>query len=117
MFLSKKTGNQFKRMPYKIGPKGFCKYFNDEDYFVQDLRKVSNYPPVGTCPWPKGKYTIDDYSVRFLHFDFISFHINLIIHIKLNITSFPPVLGTGKINHFNIHPFYYELLIFMLFSR
>ena len=65
--LLQKAGNQYKRTPYKILLK-YCKFFDDEKYFVQDVRKLSNFPPKETCPWPKGKYTIDGYEVRFQHF-------------------------------------------------
>ena len=53
----------------------FCQYCDNEIYFVQDIRKVSNFPPRLTCPWPKGIYRIDGYSV--------------------NVNKIPPVVSSG----------------------
>ena len=50
-YLSKKAGNEFRRMPYKLGPSKFCEYMDNEKMFIPEARKVSNYPPIGTCPW------------------------------------------------------------------
>ena len=94
-FLSHKTGNQYKRMPYKIGPYKFCKFFDKEEYFMKNIRIVSDVPAKGTCPWPKGKYTVDGYAVRFQKKYFILLDINVLFVYKLNITSFPPVLSSG----------------------
>ena len=51
-------------MPYKIGPYKYCEYVDDDKYFFEDFRQHSDYPPKGTCPWPKKKYMIRDYVVR-----------------------------------------------------
>ena len=42
----------YQKTVYKLGPKDFCKYFNDDKYFYPDLLKVSDLPVIGTCPWP-----------------------------------------------------------------
>lgn len=62
----KKSGNEYKRMPYKIGPFKFCKYFDNEKFFIEELREKSDFPAKGICPWPKKKYTIHGYEVRIL---------------------------------------------------
>ena len=63
-YFLKKTGDGYQRMPYKIGPFPFCQYLDDDKYFIEGLRKYSNFPPKGTCPWPKMKYLITNYEVR-----------------------------------------------------
>ena len=73
-YFLKKTGNKYKRLPYKIGPYKYCEYFDEEMYFIEDLRKKSDFPAKGTCPWPKKKYTINNYEVRTN-----SSHFNLIL--------------------------------------
>ncbi|CAO1302605.1 unnamed protein product [Diamesa hyperborea] len=74
-YFLKKTGDAYKRMPYKIGPNPFCQYFDNDKYFVEALRKKTNFPPKGTCPWPKNVYTFDKYEV--------------------NLNTIPPVAASG----------------------
>lgn len=64
-YIFKKAGNQYKKLAYKIGPYNFCQCFDEEKFFVEGMREKSNFPPKGTCPWPKQVYEIDDYIVRF----------------------------------------------------
>ncbi|CAO1331281.1 unnamed protein product [Diamesa serratosioi] len=77
-YFYKKTANQYRRLAYKIGPFNFCQYFDEDKIFVQDFRKVTNIPPIGTCPWPKGKFTVDGYLVK--------------------LDNIPPVVSTGRLH-------------------
>ncbi|CAO1318803.1 unnamed protein product [Diamesa serratosioi] len=52
-YVFKNTGNSNKKMTYKVGPLPFCKFFDEEKFVINDLRKASNIPAKGTCPWPK----------------------------------------------------------------
>ena len=50
-FLYKFEGNEFRRTPFKIiGP--ICDLYNEDELFVEDFIKASNFPPRGTCPIP-----------------------------------------------------------------
>ena len=48
-----KSGNMYKIMPYKMED-NFCDGINSETYFYPELKKVTNFPEIGTCPWPAG---------------------------------------------------------------
>ncbi|CAO1318780.1 unnamed protein product [Diamesa serratosioi] len=61
--LNMKTGNEYRRLPYKIGPKPFCTFFDDGDMFMPEARKISNLPEKGVCPWVKNVYRIHDYKL------------------------------------------------------
>ena len=50
--LYKKQGNEYKKTPYKIGPKKFCDFLRDEKMFYPDIQASSDFPSVETCPWP-----------------------------------------------------------------
>lgn len=50
--MYKKVGMEYQKTVYKLGPKQFCKYFNDDKFFYPDMVVVSDFPPQGTCPWP-----------------------------------------------------------------
>ncbi|KXJ69246.1 hypothetical protein RP20_CCG028117 [Aedes albopictus] len=39
-----------------------CELLNKNRSVLPKIRKVSNFPPAGTCPFPKGRYTIDNYK-------------------------------------------------------
>ncbi|XP_062561737.1 uncharacterized protein LOC134225570 [Armigeres subalbatus] len=41
----------------------FCEYLDTEDMFIPPLRKVSNFPNRGTCPFPKLDVTIKDFQL------------------------------------------------------
>ncbi|CAO1364467.1 unnamed protein product [Diamesa tonsa] len=72
----KKSGNEFKKLPYKVGPLPFCKYMDEEKFFVDTLRATSDIPARGTCPWPKKRYTVNNFF--------------------LNLDNIPPVFSTGE---------------------
>lgn len=40
-------------MPYKVENQ-FCDALNSDEYFYPELHKVTNFPEIGTCPWPAG---------------------------------------------------------------
>ena len=53
----KKAGNDFKLMPYKLGPKAFCDLIKNEKMIYPEVLPVTNFPQ-NTCPWPKGNYHV-----------------------------------------------------------
>lgn len=57
----KKAGNDYKLMPFKIGPTKFCDFIQSEKMLYPELLLVSDFPPLDTCPWPAGTYTINGY--------------------------------------------------------
>lgn len=54
----KKAGNDYKLLPYKVGPKNFCEFLEAEKMFYPEFQAATDLPGVGVCPWPAGKYTI-----------------------------------------------------------
>ncbi|CAO1407950.1 unnamed protein product [Diamesa serratosioi] len=62
--LFKKQGNEYKKTPYKIGPKKFCDFLRDEKMFYPDIRAVSDFPSPETCPWPSNIYHLFGYSAQ-----------------------------------------------------
>ena len=54
----KKAGNDYKLLPYKVGPTNFCKFLDDEKMFYPDLQTVTDLPDIGVCPWPVKTYHI-----------------------------------------------------------
>lgn len=53
-YAYKKSGQMYKIMPYKMENK-FCDLINSDEYFYPELQKITNFPDIGTCPWPAGK--------------------------------------------------------------
>ncbi|XP_062554887.1 uncharacterized protein LOC134219980 isoform X4 [Armigeres subalbatus] len=49
--------------PMFSGNIGFCESINGDGVVLTKLRQVSNLPPKGTCPYPKGKYYVDKYQL------------------------------------------------------
>ncbi|XP_020800710.1 uncharacterized protein LOC110178035 [Drosophila serrata] len=44
--------------------KPFCQFINEDKDTYPYLQKVSNMPEQGNCPFPKGKYKIDNYEME-----------------------------------------------------
>ncbi|XP_064555917.1 uncharacterized protein CheA7a [Drosophila montana] len=44
--------------------KPFCQFVNEDVDTYPHLQKKSNMPEQGDCPFPKGKYTIDNYELE-----------------------------------------------------
>lgn len=42
----------------------FCDIYNSDLAFVKTAIKASNLPPQGTCPMPKGNYTIYGFELQ-----------------------------------------------------
>ena len=58
-FLYKKAGNDYKRLPYKIGPKNFCEFIKTEKLVYPSIKPVSDFPNDDTtCPWPAKTYHV-----------------------------------------------------------
>lgn len=53
------TGRYQKIMEQKLT---FCDFVNKDTLIVPKIREVSNIPEPGTCPLPKGRFTINDYK-------------------------------------------------------
>ena len=51
--LYQKSGVEYKKLPYKIGPKKFCQFFREEKTVYPDLQKHTDLPTIDNCPWPK----------------------------------------------------------------
>ena len=58
----KKTGNDYKLLPYKVGPTNFCEFFRNEKMIYPDIKVVTDFPEYSTCPWPAGIYHIYGFS-------------------------------------------------------
>ncbi|XP_058817800.1 uncharacterized protein LOC131681106 [Topomyia yanbarensis] len=46
----------------------FCEFYTLDARTLEALRNVSNFPPKGTCPFPKGRYHIEGFGVNEHHF-------------------------------------------------
>lgn len=57
----KKTGNEYKLMPFSYGPKSFCVFTAEEKIFYPDIIKFTNFPPIPSCDFPVGVYTVTNY--------------------------------------------------------
>lgn len=69
-------GNQYKLLPYKVGPSTICEVLKDEKIFYPDILAHSeNFPPAGSCDFKKGTYYIKNWHP--------------------NLSNVPPVFETG----------------------
>ncbi|XP_055539158.1 uncharacterized protein LOC129726468 [Wyeomyia smithii] len=50
--------------PFVSGKTNFCDFYNMDDKIINAIRAASTMPPRGTCPFPKGKYTISGYQLH-----------------------------------------------------
>ncbi|CAD7087196.1 unnamed protein product [Hermetia illucens] len=64
LYVKSPRSKQFSTTPmyYKAGP--ICEFIKDDKEFYADAVKVSNLPAPGTCPFPKGTYTINNYLMN-----------------------------------------------------
>nr|AOQ09420.1 CheA7a-RA [synthetic construct] len=44
--------------------KPFCQFIKEDEDSYPSIQKASNLPDQDTCPFPKGKYTIDNYELE-----------------------------------------------------
>ncbi|XP_039433811.1 uncharacterized protein LOC120416193 [Culex pipiens pallens] len=51
------------KKPMISGEKGYCQVLEGDSGVMHRLRELSNLPPPGTCPFPRGKYTINNYEL------------------------------------------------------
>ena len=49
----KKQGNEYKKTPYKVGPKKFCDFLREETMFYPEIMPTTDFPSIETCPWSK----------------------------------------------------------------
>ncbi|XP_050100880.1 uncharacterized protein LOC126581342 [Anopheles aquasalis] len=50
-----------RRQKYGAGAGKLCQVIAGDELVYPQLLQVSDFPPKGTCPFPKGNYTIDEY--------------------------------------------------------
>lgn len=58
----RKAGNDYKLMPYKIGPAPVCKFIDGEKLLYPDFQKKTDFPDLGVCPWPARVYHINGWN-------------------------------------------------------
>ena len=51
-FIYKRVGRNYQKTPFRFPKINFCDKVNTSPSY-EDLRKVSNIPAKGVCPWPK----------------------------------------------------------------
>lgn len=56
-FLYKKIGNKYQLTPYRTRKQPYCHYI-EQLPITNDLRKVSDIPAQGVCPWKAKTYHI-----------------------------------------------------------
>jgi len=54
--MFKKAGNDYKLLPYKVGPGKFCETLKTETMLYPKIVEVSDFPKPGVCPWPAKTY-------------------------------------------------------------
>lgn len=58
----RKMGNEYKLLPYKLGPTNICGLLKDEKMFYPEIvAHGENFPPVGTCDFKTGTLILKDY--------------------------------------------------------
>lgn len=58
----KKGGNEYKLLPYKLGPSNICTIIKNDDYFYKEFHSCTeNFPPLDSCEFKKGVYFIKNY--------------------------------------------------------
>lgn len=58
----KKGGNEYKLLPYKVGPSQICQAIKEDEYFYKDFHSYTqNFPPLDTCDFKKGVYFVKNY--------------------------------------------------------
>lgn len=47
-----KRGGDYQLLPYRIAEKGFCKFFQEDEFFYKDLAAKSDFPEdlINGCP-------------------------------------------------------------------
>lgn len=58
--LLKKAGNDYKKLPFHLGPMKFCDYLKHSSFYAA-LVESSDIPRRGECPWPQRKYKVHGY--------------------------------------------------------
>lgn len=71
----KKAGNDYKLLPYKVGPKNFCEFLDGEKMLYPEFQAMTDLPELGACPWPAATYHIFGFQP--------------------DLSKVPPVLDTG----------------------
>lgn len=71
----KKAGNDYKLLPYKVGPTKFCQFLESEKLLLPEFLAVTDLPAVGICPWPAAEYKVHGYDP--------------------DLSKLPPIIDTG----------------------
>lgn len=53
MQLYQKQGGEYRKLPYKISPKGSCDFFNEDEVLYPEIAAVSDVPNPMPCPMPQ----------------------------------------------------------------
>jgi hypothetical protein len=61
-FAYKAAGNDYKFLPYKIGPKPLCDFIDEEKLMYPDLQSKTDFPDASVCPWTPRVYKIHGYQ-------------------------------------------------------
>lgn len=43
--IYKMAGNDYKLLPFHMGPDGWCQFIKTQEFMYEDFRKVSDFPP------------------------------------------------------------------------
>lgn len=49
-FVSKKQGGEYRKLPFKLMPKGMCSFINEDEFFFPELNKYSDINLPVPCP-------------------------------------------------------------------
>lgn len=80
-----KQGGEYRRLPFKIPRKQFCKFFYEEIYFYPEFAKASDFPPpeTATCPLPN----VRNIFCLFTRLRFITEELNMLSRKLITLTA------------------------------
>ncbi|CAO1398151.1 unnamed protein product [Diamesa serratosioi] len=94
--ILKKLGNKYQLTPYHMKKENYCDFVANHAIY-EDLRKVSDIPREGVCPWPKGTYKIYGFNIeveRIPPFFDGDYMLETIIYMNDNEVSLEQLFGT-----------------------
>lgn len=60
--MYRKSGGEYRLLPYRIPRQKFCDFFASENFFFPEITLHSDLPPQGTCPYENRTYHLNDFA-------------------------------------------------------
>lgn len=65
-----KQGGQYRQLPYRIPPKIFCTFVQEDSYIYPEVASVSDFPYPPSCPFPNVNVYLVSLFGNFIKFCF-----------------------------------------------